>query len=65
MLSVTLTRSGGIVRGNWTPVRLEDPGIPEPDPTKASLTLVNDLSKDDFGATAARFTSAGALVVPR
>ena len=65
VLSVTLTRSGDIARGSWTPVRLEDPGIPEPDPTKASLTLVNELSKDDFGAAAARFTSTGALVVPR
>jgi poly-gamma-glutamate capsule biosynthesis protein CapA/YwtB (metallophosphatase superfamily) len=65
ILSVTLGRDGGIDRGHWTSVELEDPGIPELDSTNASLTLVNQLSKTDFGSTAARFTASGALVVPR
>ena len=65
VLSVTLRRDGSVTAGTWTPLQLTGPGIPEPDSTKASLTLVNSLSKADFGAAAARFTSTGALVVPK
>jgi hypothetical protein len=65
VLSVTLGRDGQVERGRWTSLELEDPGIPEPDSTHASLTLVNQLSKTDFGSAAARFASSGALMVPR
>ena len=65
VLTVTLGRDGRIRRGHWTSLELEDPGIPELDSGDASLTLVNQLSKSDFGSTGARFTSTGALVVPR
>jgi hypothetical protein len=65
VLSVSLGRDGRILHGRWTALELTDPGIPELDSTHASLALVNQLSKTDFGATAARFTASGALVVPR
>jgi hypothetical protein len=65
VLSVTLGRDGHIQRGRWTSLELEDPGVPVLDTDDASLTLVNRLSRTDFGSTAARFAGSGALVVPR
>lgn len=63
-LSVTLRDDGRVVRAHWTPLLLEGPGIPVPDPGKTSLRLVSEVSRDDFGTAAARFTAAGDLVVP-
>jgi hypothetical protein len=65
VLSVTVRRDGTVAAGTWTPLQLTGPGIPEADPAKASLTLVNTLSKADFGAAGARFSTLGALAVPR
>lgn len=65
VLSVALDRDGEALRGHWTSLELVGPGIPRPDSKGASLKLVNALSRTDFGSTAARFTTGGALVIPR
>ena len=65
VLSLTVRRDGRILAGHWTSLELEEPGIPDVDPADASLKLENQLSKTDFGATAARFAPSGSLVVPR
>ena len=65
VIAVTLRGDGTVVRGKWTPLALEDPGVPVLDPSGRSLALVQQLSREDFGSSAARFTAAGGLVVPR
>ena len=65
IITVTLRGDGAIAGGGWTSLQLEDPGVPVIDSGRRSLALVQQLSREDFGASAARFTAAGALVVPR
>ncbi len=58
---VTLRPSGSFVKGRWISVLLVGPGLPELDSSKASLHLVSSLSREDFGAHAARFRSDGQI----
>ena len=64
IITVTLRGDGTIAGGKWTSLLLENPGVPVIDAGRQSLALVQQLSRQDFGAAAARFTPAGALVVP-
>jgi len=61
IVRVTLKPDGTFVKGRWISVRLEDPGLPRLDYSKASLHLVSQLSREDFGARGARFTSDGLI----
>jgi hypothetical protein len=65
ILAVTIRGDGSIATGRWTSLLLEDPGVPVIDARRQSLTLVQHLSREDFGAAAARFSADGALTVPR
>lgn len=49
ILRVTLTDDGDVLRGRWIPVRLQSPGVPRLDPSRASTRLVRSLSAADFG----------------
>jgi poly-gamma-glutamate capsule biosynthesis protein CapA/YwtB (metallophosphatase superfamily) len=49
ILRVTLGKRGRVLAGHWISIRLED-GLPRPDPTNASATLVAALSRQDFPA---------------
>ena len=53
ILHVTLNAKGQFVRGSITPLRLESPGTPEPDPSRAAIGLINRLSRDDFAGNVA------------
>ncbi|HEX6762186.1 MAG TPA: CapA family protein [Gaiellaceae bacterium] len=64
IITVSLRGDGTIRRGKWTPLLLQDPGVPVIDSGGRSLALVQQLSRADFGSSAARFTAAGALLVP-
>jgi Bacterial capsule synthesis protein PGA_cap len=64
IITVTLRGDGKIAGGKWTSLLLENPGVPVIDAGRQSLALVQQLSREDFGAAAAHFTAAGALVVP-
>jgi poly-gamma-glutamate capsule biosynthesis protein CapA/YwtB (metallophosphatase superfamily) len=48
VLHVAVTADGQFAGGRWWPLRLARPGFPRLDPTRASVTLVNALSRDDF-----------------
>ena len=61
LVRVTLNPDGSFVKGRWVSVRLEGPGLPELDGSKASLHLVRDLSREDFGRAAAHFRSDGKI----
>ena len=65
ILHVTLNAKGQFVRGSITPLRLESPGTPEPDPSRAAIGLINRLSRDDFaGNGAAHISAAGKIGRP-
>lgn len=62
ILHVTLDSSGGFVKGSFTSVRLSASGQPSLDPTHASATFVNELSRADFGANAALIGADGSIL---
>jgi hypothetical protein len=62
MLHVTLNAQGQFVRGSITPLRLVSPGIPEPDPAHAAITVINSLSQDDFAGNGAAHIFAGGRI---
>lgn len=47
ILRVTLGHGGRVLGGRWIPIELVD-GLPRPDPSRASVRLVNELSRADF-----------------
>jgi poly-gamma-glutamate capsule biosynthesis protein CapA/YwtB (metallophosphatase superfamily) len=66
VLRVSLNRDGTWASGTLTPTVMVKGGLPEPDPAKQALTLVDGLSKADFGAGAVTIDHAtGAITPPR
>ncbi len=59
VLQVTLTASGGFVAAHLRPVKLSAIGIPSPG--GYGIADVRALSRADFGTTAARISSSGAI----
>ncbi len=64
ILHVTLGAQGQFVSGSISPLRLVEPGTPEPDPTGAAITTINSLSQDDFGGNGAVQISAAGIIEP-
>ncbi len=62
VLRVTLRASGGFVAAHFTSFALAPSGLPQFDPTGAAARFVNQLSRDDFGATAALIGATGDVV---
>jgi len=62
LVRVMLNPDGSFVKGRWVSVRLEGPGLPVLDSSKASLHFVRQLSREDFGRAAAHFHSDGRIV---
>lgn len=52
LLRVRLDRRGRVLAGRWKALRLVGEGTPVDDPQRASLRLVRDVSRTDFGARA-------------
>jgi hypothetical protein len=61
ILSVHLRGDGAFMGGTWTSLRLDDDGLPHPDPSGASARLAARLSREDFGAAAARVSPDGTI----
>jgi poly-gamma-glutamate capsule biosynthesis protein CapA/YwtB (metallophosphatase superfamily) len=59
VLRVRLTRRGAVKAARLIPVRLGPTGTPAPDRSGAALRFVNELSVEDFGASAARVAASG------
>jgi hypothetical protein len=53
-----------VTAAKWTPLALVTPGVPVIDSSGASTRLVAQLSREDFGASGARFKPDGTIVVP-
>jgi Bacterial capsule synthesis protein PGA_cap len=65
ILHVTLNAKGQFVRGNIQPLRLQAPGIPELDPSRAAIGIINSLSRADFaGNGAAHIAPGGRIRLP-
>jgi poly-gamma-glutamate capsule biosynthesis protein CapA/YwtB (metallophosphatase superfamily) len=65
ILHVTLGAHGQFLSGSITPLRLVEPGTPEPDPAGAAIGTINSLSQADFGGNgAAQISAAGAIEPP-
>jgi Bacterial capsule synthesis protein PGA_cap len=65
ILRVTLRADGAFVRGRFTSLTLSASGQPAPDGSGASAAFVNQLSRGDFGPSAAIIAPDGALSPPR
>jgi capsule synthesis protein PGA_cap len=61
ILSVRLRGDGAFAGGTWISLRLDGNALPHPDPSHASARLVAQLSRQDFGSSAARIASDGAI----
>jgi hypothetical protein len=64
VLQVRLRANGSWAGGRLVPMRLVEPGIPEPDPGGAALRLVRTLSHEDFDRRAIRVARTGVLSPP-
>jgi poly-gamma-glutamate capsule biosynthesis protein CapA/YwtB (metallophosphatase superfamily) len=62
ILHVTLNAKGQFVQGNISPIRLEPPGIPEPDPGHQAVRIINSLSQDDFAGNGAAHIFPGGRI---
>jgi poly-gamma-glutamate capsule biosynthesis protein CapA/YwtB (metallophosphatase superfamily) len=63
ILHVRLAASGAFVSGRVSSVRLEDAGMPVPDPDGAGAHLISELSRDDLGADAVAISAGGRITV--
>jgi poly-gamma-glutamate capsule biosynthesis protein CapA/YwtB (metallophosphatase superfamily) len=61
ILRVTLEENGEFVRGRVVPIRLVGLGTPTKDPHGRSLTLIRQLSFQDFGRAGARLDDQGRI----
>jgi hypothetical protein len=61
ILRVTLDGRGGFVKASFTSLTLNSNGQPSVDPTGAAARFVAQFSQEDFGASAAELSPAGAI----
>lgn len=51
ILEVQLATNGVLLNATLHPIVIEQPGRPAPDPLVRAITLINTLSKQDFGTS--------------
>jgi hypothetical protein len=61
ILRVRLRGDGEFLGGTWVSLRLDSDALPHPDPSHASAHLAEQLSREDFGASAARIAADGTI----
>ncbi len=61
ILHVRLAARGAFLSGRVSSVRLEDAGMPVPDPDDAGARLISELSRSDLGADAVAIGAAGRI----
>jgi poly-gamma-glutamate capsule biosynthesis protein CapA/YwtB (metallophosphatase superfamily) len=64
ILHLTVRKNGSFVRGSLVPVQLTTGGLPRPDPRKQALTILRNLSREDFHGHGMRVTTTGRLLPP-
>ncbi len=61
ILRVRLRGDGGFAGGTWVSLALDGSALPHPDPSHASARLVAQLSREDFGSSAAHIDADGTI----
>jgi Bacterial capsule synthesis protein PGA_cap len=61
ILRVRLRGDGAFLAGTWVSLRLDSDALPHPDPSHASAHLVDQLSREDFGSSAAQVAAGGKI----
>ena len=61
ILRVRLRGDGGFAGGTWVSLALDGNALPHPDPSHASARFVAQLSREDFGSSAARIDADGTI----
>ncbi len=64
ILHVRLRADGTFAGGSVTPIRLAGPGVPEYDPSRTGISLINSLSREDLGASGVRISRSGRIEPP-
>jgi hypothetical protein len=64
VLKLTLKKDGTWVGGQLVPTEMIKGGLPAPDAQKRALSIVNGLSKDDFGVAAASISTTDGKITP-
>ncbi|HEX6498829.1 MAG TPA: CapA family protein [Micromonosporaceae bacterium] len=64
VVRVTLRKDGTWVSGSLVATHMVNGGLPAPDPNNRAWSLVNGLSRQDFGASAAVIGSDGSISLP-
>ena len=64
ILRLRLRADGVFAGGLITPIMLVEPGMPLLDPARTGISLLNSLSRTEFGASAVRITPAGRILAP-
>jgi hypothetical protein len=64
LLSLRLSANGGLLSGRLIPLRLVGPGTPVYDPDGAAVSMVRNLSKEDFAGTNVELAPGGAITPP-
>jgi hypothetical protein len=64
-LHVTLNADGGFESGDIVPLHITSPGYPAADASKRAVTMMNALSRSDFGANAALIGADGDIAPPQ
>jgi len=62
-LSVTLGPDGAFKSARFSPTQLSGEGVPSPG--GSGISIIQSLSRQDFGSTAARISSSGTITPPR
>ena len=65
VLTVTLREDGTMVAARIVPTEMVPPGYAAPDPRRRAVELIQRLSVEDFGPTAARIGADGSIAVRR
>jgi len=65
LVRVRVTPDGTPVTGRVVALRLDAPGVPRPDPTRAAVATMDAAGAQDFGSAAVRLKPNGVLELPR
>lgn len=65
ILRLRLRADGTFVSGRLIPLRLVGGGAPEPDPSRAAISVINSLSRSDLGASGVHIAASGRIQPPR
>src|SRR3954452_18443531 len=64
LLRLTLDVHGRFVSGSLVPLHLDSWGSPSYDPSRSALAAIRTVSREDFGAAAARIAGSGMILAP-